>query len=49
MGGVIDRQQLRGIDLGITLGGRELGMAEQFLDCAEITATGQQMGGEGVP
>src|SRR5690606_20056669 len=45
---LIDAQKLRGVDLGVALGGRERGVAEQFLDGTEIATTGQQMGGEGM-
>ena len=36
------------IHLGIDLRGREIGVAEQFLDFAQITAIAQKMGGEAV-
>src|SRR6478609_1071746 len=45
----IDFQQPLGIDAGIDLRGRERGMAEQFLDRAQIAAARQQMRGEGMP
>jgi len=38
-----------GIDRGIDLRRRQRGMAEQFLDRAEVAAASQEMGGEGMP
>jgi hypothetical protein len=46
MGGVINRQQMRGVNLGVALRRRERGMPQQFLDRAEIPAAGQQVRGE---
>jgi len=48
MGAVIDFKKPRSVDAGIDLGRRQAGMAEQFLDGAQIAAAGQKMGGEGV-
>ena len=48
MGLLIDGQQSGGIHLGVALGGRERGMAQQLLDRAQIAAAGQEMGGEAV-
>ena len=45
---VVDLHQPRRIYRGIGLGGRERGMAEQFLDRAQIAAGGEQVGGEAV-
>src|SRR6478609_2241366 len=45
----IDFQQPLGIDAGIDLRGRERGVAEQFLDRAQVAAARQQMRGEGMP
>ena len=46
MGLLIDRQQARGIDLRIALGGGERGVAEQLLDRAQIPTACEKMGGE---
>ncbi len=46
MRGVIDREQTRGVDFGVALGGRQRGMAEQLLDRPQIAATGEEMRGE---
>ena len=35
-------------DMGVDLGGGDIGMAKQCLDCAQIGTVGQKMGGEGV-
>ena len=35
--------------MGIHLGGRQLGMAEQFLNDPEVGTAIEEMGGEGVP
>src|SRR5215469_15529115 len=48
MGLLVDRQQTRGIDLRIALGGGERGVAEQLLDGAQIPAAGEKMGCEAV-
>ena len=37
-----------GVDLGVELGRRERGVAEQFLDPAQVAAAGEEMGREGV-
>ena len=36
-------------DMGIDLGGGDVGMAQHLLDAAEIGAVVDQVGGEGVP
>ena len=36
------------IEMGVHLGGAQIGMAEQFLHCAQITAGFQQVGGKGM-
>ena len=41
-------EEMRGVHLGIDLGGRKRGMAQKFLDGAQIGAARQQMGGEGM-
>src|SRR6185369_14201536 len=48
MGVAIDLAQPHGIDIGVTLRGAERGVAQQFLDAAQIAARTQQMGGEGM-
>src|ERR1041384_6180852 len=45
----VDAAQVVPIHMGIDLGGREIGVSEHLLQRAEIGATFQQMGGEGVP
>src|SRR5665213_2982104 len=45
----VDFEQPLGVDAGVNLGGRQRGVAEQFLDRAQIAAAGQKMGREGVP
>ena len=42
-------QQVLGLDLGVALGGRQAGVAEQFLDRAQIAAAAQEMRRETVP
>src|SRR5436190_20062302 len=48
MRGVIDREEARRVNLGVALGGREGGMAEQFLDRTQVATAGQKMRGEGM-
>ena len=45
----VDLQQPLGVDAGVDLRGRERGVAEQFLDRAQVAAARQQMRGEGMP
>src|SRR5215468_10346232 len=45
----VNLKQSLGVDAGIDLRRRERGMAEQFLDRAQIAATGQKVGGKGMP
>src|SRR5947209_557623 len=49
MRGTIDFEQPLGVDPGIDLRGRERGMAEQFLDRAQVAAAGEKMGRERMP
>ena len=44
----IDVEQPRGVDLGVDLGRRQAGMAEQFLERAQVRAAGEQMRREAV-
>lgn len=37
-----------GVDVGVDLGGDDVGVAEEFLDDAEVGAAGEEVGGEGV-
>jgi membrane protein YqaA with SNARE-associated domain len=46
MGAAIDVQQHGGIDLGVDLRRAEAGMAEQFLQAAQVRTRAQQVGGE---
>ena len=48
MGGAIDGAEARGVDVGVALGGRQAGVAQQLLDGAQIAAGAQQVGGEGM-
>src|SRR5690606_358547 len=48
MRGCVDPEQRLGIDLGIALGGRQRGMAEQFLDGAQIATACEEMRREAV-
>ncbi len=45
---VVDRHHLIDADLGVLLRGREGGVAEEFLDGAQVGAAIEQVGGEGV-
>src|SRR6516165_2370012 len=49
MSAAIGLDQALGVHGGVDLRGRERGMAEQFLDRAQIAAASQQMRGKGVP
>ena len=40
--------EVAAVDFGVDLGGRQAGVAEKFLDDAEIGAIAQKMGGEGM-
>ncbi len=40
--------QVGTVHLGVNLGGRERGVAQQFLNGAQVAAGAQQMGGEGM-
>src|ERR671911_1535008 len=44
----VDLLQLLAREVGVELGGREVGVAEHLLDRAEVATARQQMGGEGV-
>jgi len=46
MGAAIDFHQPFGIDRGVDLRGRQRGVAEQFLDRAQVAAAGEKMRGE---
>ena len=48
MGAVIDLREVLEVEVGVDLGGADVGVAEQFLYRAQITAGFQQMAGEGV-
>ena len=48
MGIAVDRHQVCPVDFGIALGGAQRGVAQQFLNGAQIPAAGQEMGGEAV-
>ena len=41
-------EQVAAVDLGIDLGGRQAGVAEQLLDGAQVAAGAEQVGGETV-
>jgi hypothetical protein len=45
---VIDLGQVLKIQVGVDLGGADIGMAEEFLDGAQVAGGFQQMAGEGV-
>ena len=49
MGRAIGLDQPVGIDRGVDLRRRQRGVAEQFLDRAQIAAAGEKMRGEGMP
>ena len=48
VGAVVGLEQMRAVDLGIALRGREAGVAEQLLDGAQIGAGAEEMRGEGM-
>ena len=48
MGGAVDLEEPGEVDLGVALGRRERGVAEQLLDGAQVGARGQQVRGEGM-
>jgi len=48
MGVPVDGGQPGLVHLRVTLGGGKRGMAQQFLNGAQIAAAGKQMGGEGM-
>ncbi len=48
-GGVfLDLLEAVGVDVGVDLGGGDVGVSEEFLDDAEVGAAGEEVGGEGV-
>src|SRR5580692_3310662 len=49
VGGAISADQAFGVDFGINLRGGQRGVAEQFLDRADVAAAGEQVRGEGMP
>ena len=49
MGGIIDLLHAGGGDVGVDLGGAEVGVAEELLDAAEVGAVVEEVGGEAVP
>ena len=48
VGFVVDVHEVADGGVGVLLGGGERGVAEEFLDGAEISAVGEQVSGEGV-
>lgn len=46
---VVDFAEAAAGEVGVDLGGGEAGVAEQFLDGAQVGARFEQVGGEGVP
>ena len=48
VGALVGLEQMRAVDLGIDLRGRQAGVAEQLLDGAQIRAGAEQMRGEGM-
>ena len=48
VGRALDRQPRFVQDVGVDHGGRDIGVAEQFLHRADVLAGFEQMGGEGV-
>ena len=44
----MDTAEARFVHVGVDLGGGDVGMAEHFLDDAEVCAVGEEMGGEAV-
>ncbi len=49
MRGVVNLGQVLKVQMGVDLGGPDVGMAEQLLDAAQVAAGFQQMRGEGMP
>ena len=49
MRGVVDLLHAGGGDVGVNLGGAEVGVTQQFLDAAEVGAVVEEVGGEAVP
>ena len=49
MGAAIGLDQAFGVDFGVDLCGRQRGVAEQFLDRAQIAAAREKVRGEGMP
>ena len=49
MGVAVDVEQVRRIDPGVDLGGREASVTEQLLKRAQVRPAGEQMRGETVP
>ena len=49
VGSVIDLLHAGGGDVGVDLGGAEVGVAEELLDAAEVGAVVEEVGGEAVP
>ena len=49
VGGIIDLLHAGGGDMGVDLGGAEVGVAEKLLDAAEVGAVVEEVGGEAVP
>lgn len=45
---VVNSRQMLKIKVGVDLGGRDVGMAEQFLNAAQVLARFEQVGGEGM-
>lgn len=45
----VDGFETGGIDVGIDLSRRDIGMPQQFLDDAQISPAAKQMGGEAMP
>ncbi len=48
MGPIVDFCQMLKIEMGVDLGGFDIGVAKQFLYCTQVTAGFEQMGGEGM-
>ena len=48
MGGVVDLLHAGGGDVGVDLGAAEVGVAEAFLDAAEVGSVVEEVGGEAV-
>jgi hypothetical protein len=49
MGAVIDARQAGDVDVGVALGCRQAGVAEQLLYAAQVGATLEEVGREAVP